>query len=84
VQTASLEAERQENETIQRSLVEAQERNDVLCKKVRDSEYRAHQLQYTVQKLVSCLLFTFLIMQWLSTILTDHSIILSKTDVLAI
>ena len=50
---ASLEAERQENETIRRSLVEAQERNDVLCKKVRDSEYRAHQLQDTVQKLVS-------------------------------
>lgn len=49
----SLEAERQENETIRRSLVEAQERNDVLFKKVRDSEYRAHQLQDTVQKLVS-------------------------------
>ncbi|KAG2626120.1 hypothetical protein PVAP13_3KG321543 [Panicum virgatum] len=48
---ASLEAERQENETIRRSLVEAQERNDVLFKKVRDSEYRAHQLQDTVQKL---------------------------------
>ncbi|KAF8727396.1 hypothetical protein HU200_019001 [Digitaria exilis] len=47
----SLEAERQENETIRRSLVEAQERNDVLFKKVRDSEYRAHQLQDTVQKL---------------------------------
>jgi myosin-5 len=50
---ASLEAERQENEAIKRSLVEAQERNDVLFKKVRDSEYRAHQLQDTVQKLVS-------------------------------
>ncbi|CAL4902054.1 unnamed protein product [Urochloa decumbens] len=49
--SASLEAERQENETIRRSLVEAQERNDVLFKKVRDSEYRAHQLQDTVQKL---------------------------------
>ncbi|XP_066368154.1 myosin-17-like isoform X8 [Miscanthus floridulus] len=48
---ASLEAERQENEAIKRSLVEAQERNDVLFKKVRDSEYRAHQLQDTVQKL---------------------------------
>ncbi|WVZ99417.1 hypothetical protein U9M48_044721 [Paspalum notatum var. saurae] len=48
---ASLEAERQENGTIRRSLVEAQERNDVLFKKVRDSEYRAHQLQDTVQKL---------------------------------
>ncbi|KAK3138149.1 hypothetical protein QOZ80_5AG0365180 [Eleusine coracana subsp. coracana] len=51
VNTAALEAERQENETIRRSLVEAQERNDVLCKKVRDNEYRAHQLQDTVQKL---------------------------------
>lgn len=50
---ASLEAERQENEAIKRSLVEAQERNDALFKKVRDSEYRAHQLQDTVQKLVS-------------------------------
>ncbi|CAL5096008.1 unnamed protein product [Urochloa decumbens] len=49
--SVSLEAERQENETIRRSLVEAQERNDVLFKKVRDSEYRAHQLQDTVQKL---------------------------------
>ncbi|XP_034585927.1 myosin-17 [Setaria viridis] len=49
--TASLEAERQENEAIRRSLVEAQERNEVLFKKVRDSEYRAHQLQDTVQKL---------------------------------
>eukprot|EP00267_Zea_mays_P056043 XP_023156079.1 uncharacterized protein LOC100383772 isoform X5 [Zea mays] len=48
---ASLEAERQENEAIKRSLVEAQERNDALFKKVRDSEYRAHQLQDTVQKL---------------------------------
>ncbi|KAJ1263831.1 hypothetical protein BS78_09G217000 [Paspalum vaginatum] len=48
---ASLGAERQENGTIRRSLVEAQERNDVLFKKVRDSEYRAHQLQDTVQKL---------------------------------
>lgn len=53
VNTAALEAERQENETIRRSLVEAQERNDVLFKKVRDGEYRAHQLQDTVQKLVS-------------------------------
>ncbi|KAL6851666.1 hypothetical protein ACP4OV_020230 [Aristida adscensionis] len=51
VTAASLEAEKQENETIRRSLVEAQERNDVLFKKVRDSEYRAHQLQDTVQKL---------------------------------
>ncbi|KAL6610563.1 hypothetical protein ACP70R_040532 [Stipagrostis hirtigluma subsp. patula] len=51
VTVASLEAEKQENETIRRSLVEAQERNDVLFKKVRDSEYRAHQLQDTVQKL---------------------------------
>jgi myosin-5 len=50
---ASLEAGRQENETLRRSLVEAQERNDVLFKKVRDGEYRAHQLQDTVQKLVS-------------------------------
>jgi myosin-5 len=49
---ASLEAEKQENDSIRKSLVEAQERNDELFKKVRDSEYKAHQLQDTVQKLV--------------------------------
>ncbi|KAM0843588.1 hypothetical protein ACQ4PT_057616 [Festuca glaucescens] len=48
---ASLEAEKQENDSIRKSLVEAQERNDELFKKVRDSEYKAHQLQDTVQKL---------------------------------
>jgi myosin-5 len=46
-----LEAERQENDRIRKSLVEAQERNDELFKKVSDSEYRAQQLQDTVQKL---------------------------------
>ncbi|CAM0954276.1 unnamed protein product [Alopecurus aequalis] len=48
---ASLEAEKQENGAIRKSLVEAQERNDELFKKARDSEYKAHQLQDTVQKL---------------------------------
>nr|AAV59392.1 unknown protein [Oryza sativa Japonica Group] len=51
VQAANLEAERQENDRIRKSLVEAQERNDELFKKVSDSEYRAQQLQDTVQKL---------------------------------
>ncbi|KAL5231718.1 hypothetical protein ABZP36_030494 [Zizania latifolia] len=50
-QVAYLEAGRQENDRIRKSLVEAQERNDDLFKKVRDSEYRAQQLQDTVQKL---------------------------------
>uniref|UniRef100_A0A0E0HHD2 Myosin motor domain-containing protein n=1 Tax=Oryza nivara TaxID=4536 RepID=A0A0E0HHD2_ORYNI len=50
-QAANLEAERQENDRIRKSLVEAQERNDELFKKVSDSEYRAQQLQDTVQKL---------------------------------
>ena len=49
---ASLEAEKQENDAIRKSLVEAQERNDELFMKIRDSEYKAHQLQDTVQKLV--------------------------------
>lgn len=49
---ASLEAEKQENGAIRKSLVEAQERNDELFMKIRDSEYKAHQLQDTVQKLV--------------------------------
>uniref|UniRef100_A0ACD5T7Z5 Uncharacterized protein n=1 Tax=Avena sativa TaxID=4498 RepID=A0ACD5T7Z5_AVESA len=48
---SSLEAEKQDNDAIRKSLVEAQERNDELFKKVRDSEYKAHQLQDTVQKL---------------------------------
>ncbi|XP_044981103.1 myosin-5-like isoform X2 [Hordeum vulgare subsp. vulgare] len=48
---ASLGAEKQENDAIRKSLVEAQESNDELFKKVRDSEYKAHQLQDTVQKL---------------------------------
>ncbi|EMS55825.1 Myosin-J heavy chain [Triticum urartu] len=48
---ASLEAEKQENDAIRKSLVEAQERNDELFMKIRDSEYKAHQLQDTVQKL---------------------------------
>ncbi|KAF0924298.1 hypothetical protein E2562_009998 [Oryza meyeriana var. granulata] len=50
-QVANMEAERQENDRIRKSLVEAQERNDDLFKKVRDSEYRAQLLQDTVQKL---------------------------------
>ncbi|VAH21982.1 unnamed protein product [Triticum turgidum subsp. durum] len=48
---ASLEAEKQENDAIRKSLVEAQERNDELFMKIRDGEYKAHQLQDTVQKL---------------------------------
>ncbi|KAM3412160.1 hypothetical protein ACQJBY_003690 [Aegilops geniculata] len=48
---ASLEAEKQETDTIRKSLVEAEERNDELLMKIRDSEYKAHQLQDTVQKL---------------------------------
>lgn len=52
VKVASLEAEKQENDAIRKSLVEAQERNDELFMKIRDSEYKAHQLQDTVQKLV--------------------------------
>ncbi|XP_010231102.1 myosin-11 isoform X2 [Brachypodium distachyon] len=48
---ASLVAEKQENDAIRKSLVEAQERNDELFKKIRDNEYKAHQLQDTVQKL---------------------------------
>uniref|UniRef100_A0A452ZP88 Myosin motor domain-containing protein n=1 Tax=Aegilops tauschii subsp. strangulata TaxID=200361 RepID=A0A452ZP88_AEGTS len=51
VKVASLEAEKQENDAIRKSLVEAQERNDELFMKIRDSEYKAHQLQDTVQKL---------------------------------
>ncbi|XP_015693143.1 myosin-9-like isoform X2 [Oryza brachyantha] len=50
-QAANMEAERQENDRTRKSLVEAQERNEGLFKKVRDSEYRAQQLQDTVQKL---------------------------------
>jgi myosin-5 len=42
-----------ENDTIRKSLAEAQERNDELLKKISDSEYRIHLLQDTVQKLVS-------------------------------
>uniref|UniRef100_A0A0D9WJ42 Myosin motor domain-containing protein n=1 Tax=Leersia perrieri TaxID=77586 RepID=A0A0D9WJ42_9ORYZ len=47
-QAATMEVERQENDRIKKSLVESQERNDELFKKVRDSEYRAQQLQDTV------------------------------------
>jgi len=48
-----LEAATKENDTIRKSLAEAQERNDELLKKISDSEYRIHLLQDTVQKLVS-------------------------------
>uniref|UniRef100_A0A0D9WJ44 Myosin motor domain-containing protein n=1 Tax=Leersia perrieri TaxID=77586 RepID=A0A0D9WJ44_9ORYZ len=54
-QAATMEVERQENDRIKKSLVESQERNDELFKKVRDSEYRAQQLQDTVQKLVDAI-----------------------------
>ncbi|XP_039812351.1 myosin-11-like isoform X3 [Panicum virgatum] len=47
----SLEAATKENDTIRKSLAEAQERNDELLKKISDSEYRIHLLQDTVQKL---------------------------------
>ncbi|TKW16384.1 hypothetical protein SEVIR_5G297100v4 [Setaria viridis] len=47
----SLEAAMKENDTIRKSLTEAQERNDELLKKISDSEYRIHLLQDTVQKL---------------------------------
>ncbi|CAL4954799.1 unnamed protein product [Urochloa decumbens] len=47
----SLEAAMKENDTIRKSLTEAQERNDELVKKISDSEYRIHLLQDTVQKL---------------------------------
>lgn len=47
----SLEAERQENDTIRKSLAEAQERNDELLSKISDNEYRIHLLQDTMQKL---------------------------------
>ncbi|KAF8696218.1 hypothetical protein HU200_037117 [Digitaria exilis] len=47
----SLEAALKENDTIRKSLIEAQERNDELLKKIADSEYRMHLLQDTVQKL---------------------------------
>ena len=80
---ASLEAEKQENDAIRKSLVEAQERNDELFKKVRDSEYKAHQLQDTVQKLV------FLLPIWLctvfctkyNTIIINHHVVLWETNV---
>ncbi|OEL32655.1 Myosin-17, partial [Dichanthelium oligosanthes] len=48
----SLEAAIRENDTIRKSLTEAQERNDELLKKISESEYRMHLLQDTVQKLV--------------------------------
>jgi hypothetical protein len=63
-----LEAERQENDRIRKSLVEAQERNDELFKKVSDSEYRAQQLQDTVQKLVSLFLHIVFFNSTLTTI----------------
>ncbi|CAL4974395.1 unnamed protein product [Urochloa decumbens] len=47
----SLETAMKENDTIRKSLTEAQERNDELVKKISDSEYRIHLLQDTVQKL---------------------------------
>uniref|UniRef100_A0A453F8I2 Uncharacterized protein n=8 Tax=Aegilops tauschii subsp. strangulata TaxID=200361 RepID=A0A453F8I2_AEGTS len=46
----SLEAARQENDSIRKSLTEAQERNEELLRKISDNEYRIHLLQDTVQK----------------------------------
>uniref|UniRef100_A0A453F8G8 Uncharacterized protein n=1 Tax=Aegilops tauschii subsp. strangulata TaxID=200361 RepID=A0A453F8G8_AEGTS len=45
----SLEAARQENDSIRKSLTEAQERNEELLRKISDNEYRIHLLQDTVQ-----------------------------------
>ncbi|VAH62553.1 unnamed protein product [Triticum turgidum subsp. durum] len=47
----SLEAARQENDSIRKSLTEAQERNEELLRKISDNEYRIHLLQDTVQKI---------------------------------
>ncbi|KAG8055648.1 hypothetical protein GUJ93_ZPchr0001g33025 [Zizania palustris] len=47
----SLEVAREENDTIRKSLAEAQERNDELLRKISDNEYRIHLLQDTAQKL---------------------------------
>ncbi|KQK09451.1 hypothetical protein BRADI_2g48076v3 [Brachypodium distachyon] len=47
----SLEAASQENESIRKSLTEAQQRNEELLRKISDNEYRIHLLQDTVQKI---------------------------------
>ncbi|KAF2951967.1 myosin-17 isoform X10 [Oryza sativa Japonica Group] len=47
----SLEAAREENDTIRKSLAEAQEKNEELLRKISDNEYRIHLLQDTAQKL---------------------------------
>jgi myosin-5 len=46
-----LEAAREENDTIRKSLAEAQEKNEELLRKISDNEYRIHLLQDTAQKL---------------------------------
>ncbi|XP_040375913.1 myosin-17-like isoform X4 [Oryza brachyantha] len=47
----SLEVAMEENDTIRKSLAEAQERNEELLRKISDNEYRIHLLQDTAQKL---------------------------------
>uniref|UniRef100_A0A0E0N1L6 Myosin motor domain-containing protein n=1 Tax=Oryza rufipogon TaxID=4529 RepID=A0A0E0N1L6_ORYRU len=47
----SLEAAREENDTIRKSLAEAQDKNEELLRKISDNEYRIHLLQDTAQKL---------------------------------
>ncbi|XP_047053046.1 myosin-17-like isoform X3 [Lolium rigidum] len=47
----SLEAARQENDSMRKSLTEAQQKNEELLRKISDNEYRIHLLQDTVQKI---------------------------------
>uniref|UniRef100_A0ACD5VR16 Uncharacterized protein n=1 Tax=Avena sativa TaxID=4498 RepID=A0ACD5VR16_AVESA len=47
----SLETARQENDSIRKSLTEAQQKNEELLRKISDNEYRIHLLQDTVQKI---------------------------------
>uniref|UniRef100_A0ACD5W2M2 Uncharacterized protein n=1 Tax=Avena sativa TaxID=4498 RepID=A0ACD5W2M2_AVESA len=47
----SLEAARQENDSIRKSLTEAEQKNEELVRKISDNEYRIHLLQDTVQKI---------------------------------